>query len=65
MARIATGNFDAVIECLPGHSDPSGFARYEPVTVSEHLAAKLAGSRAGVLNKAAHREAARISAPGS
>jgi isopenicillin N synthase-like dioxygenase len=53
------GNFDTVIECLGGRSDRS---RYEPVTVSEHLAAKLAGSRGGVLNSAAGREAARLAA---
>ena len=33
---------------------------YEPVTVRDHIAAKLAGSRHGKANTAAVREAARV-----
>ncbi|MCW2523964.1 MAG: 2OG-Fe(II) oxygenase, partial [Frankiales bacterium] len=55
------GNIDAVIECLPGCVSPDRPALYEPVTVGDHLAAKLAGSRAGQPNARAAREAARLS----
>ena len=54
------GNVDAVIECLPGCVSAASPARYRPVTVGEHLAAKLAGSRGGQLNPGASREAARL-----
>ncbi|MGU3432204.1 isopenicillin N synthase family dioxygenase [Actinomycetes bacterium M1A6_2h] len=50
------GNIDAVIAPLPSHGSPL----YEPVTVAEHIRAKLAGSRAGTINTAAEREAARV-----
>jgi hypothetical protein len=33
---------------------------YPPITIGEHIAAKLAGSRAGRPNTAAQREAARV-----
>lgn len=46
------GNFDALV------TSPGG--RYEPITVAEHLAAKLGGSRGLSLNTAAGREAARL-----
>jgi isopenicillin N synthase-like dioxygenase len=52
------GNTDAVIETLPtcvGDGSP-----YPPITVGEHIRAKLAGSRAGVANPDAGREAARV-----
>ncbi|MGY1802338.1 isopenicillin N synthase family dioxygenase [Blastococcus sp. SYSU D00922] len=52
------GNIDAVIETLPtcvGSGSP-----YPPITVGEHIRAKLAGSRAGVANTDAEREAARV-----
>jgi isopenicillin N synthase-like dioxygenase len=52
------GNVDAVIETLPtcvGDGSP-----YAPITVGEHIQAKLAGSRAGVANTDAEREAARV-----
>ncbi|NIH68996.1 isopenicillin N synthase family dioxygenase [Modestobacter marinus] len=52
------GNVDAVIETLPtcvGDGSP-----YPPITVGEHIRAKLAGSRAGVANTEAEREAARV-----
>ena len=59
-AYFHDGNVDAVIECLPSCVTKDNPARYEPVTVGEHLAAKLAGSRGGQLNPSATREAARL-----
>jgi isopenicillin N synthase-like dioxygenase len=59
-AYFHDGNVDAVIECLPSCVSAETPARYEPVTVGEHLAAKLAGSRGGQLNPYAEREAARL-----
>jgi len=59
-AYFHDGNVDAVIECLPSCVSADNPARYEPVTVGEHLAAKLAGSRGGQLNPYATREAARL-----
>jgi len=59
-AYFHDGNVDAVIECLPSCVSAGNPARYEPVTVGEHLAAKLAGSRGGQLNPYAGREAARL-----
>ncbi|HEY3737460.1 MAG TPA: 2-oxoglutarate and iron-dependent oxygenase domain-containing protein [Jatrophihabitans sp.] len=55
------GNIDAVIATLPSCVDAEHPAHYEPVTVAEHLAEKLAGSRGGYLNPNASREAARLS----
>lgn len=52
------GNVDALIETLStciGDGSP-----YAPITVGEHINAKLAGSRAGIANRAAEREAARV-----
>ena len=52
------GNVDALVETLPtcvGEGSP-----YPPITVGEHIRAKLAGSRAGVANADADREAARV-----
>ena len=59
-AYFHDGNVDAVIECLPSCVSVDNPARYEPVTVGEHLTAKLAGSRGGRLNPNAAREAARL-----
>lgn len=59
-AYFHDGNYDAVIEPLPSCVSPAKPARYEPVTVGEHLAAKLAGSRGGRLNPRAAREVARL-----
>jgi isopenicillin N synthase-like dioxygenase len=59
-AYFHDGNIDAVIEPLPSCVSPANPPRYEPVTVGEHLAAKLAGSRGGQLNPYATREAARL-----
>ncbi|MGP3919905.1 isopenicillin N synthase family dioxygenase [Nonomuraea sp. 10N515B] len=53
------GNPEAVIETLASHYDASGLA-YEPITVRDHIKAKLAGSRQGKKNLAAVREAARV-----
>lgn len=56
------GNVDAVIETIPtcvGDGSP-----YPPITVGEHIAAKLAGSRAGVANTAAGAEQQRVLAAG-
>ncbi len=39
------GNVDAVVGPLPGMVDDEHPARYEPMTVGEHVARKLAGSR--------------------
>ncbi|MGY2079593.1 isopenicillin N synthase family dioxygenase [Modestobacter sp. SYSU DS0657] len=54
------GNIDAVIETLPTCRDAQGRSVYPPITVGEHIRAKLAGSRAGVANREAEREAARV-----
>ncbi|MCK9917035.1 MULTISPECIES: isopenicillin N synthase family dioxygenase [Microbacterium] len=54
------GNVDALIETLPQCVDAQHPAIYEPVTVQEHIRAKLAGSRAGVRNETADRESARV-----
>jgi isopenicillin N synthase-like dioxygenase len=54
------GNADAVISCLPGCATEDRPARYESVTVSDHLAAKLSGSRGMVANQNAEREGARL-----
>lgn len=56
------GNADAVVGPLPHFVTAEAPALYEPVTVSEHIAAKLAGSRAGRKNVSAVREAARVAA---
>ncbi|MCO7220961.1 isopenicillin N synthase family oxygenase [Klenkia sp. PcliD-1-E] len=54
------GDVDAVVAVLPSCLGPGEEAKYLPVTVGEHVAAKLRGSRAGVVNTAADREAARV-----
>jgi isopenicillin N synthase-like dioxygenase len=59
-AYFHDGNVDALIACLPSCLSPENPARYAPVTVGEHLAAKLAGSRGGQLNPYATREVARL-----
>ncbi len=59
-AYFHDGNADAVIACLPGCADAEHPALYAPVTVSEHLLAKLSGSRGLKLNEDAEREAARL-----
>jgi isopenicillin N synthase-like dioxygenase len=59
-AYFHDGNVDALIECLPSCVSAANPARYAPVTVGDHLAAKLAGSRGGQLNPFATREIARL-----
>ena len=54
------GNIEAVIETLPTCLDADGTSAYAPITVGEHIRAKLAGSRAGIANPEAEREAARV-----
>jgi isopenicillin N synthase-like dioxygenase len=54
------GNADAVISTLPGCSSEEEPSHYESVTVADHLAAKLSGSRGLVANTAAERESARL-----
>jgi isopenicillin N synthase-like dioxygenase len=59
-AYFHDGNADAVISCLPGCESEERPAQYESVTVSDHLAAKLSGSRGLVANTAAEREGQRL-----
>ena len=59
------GNADAVIECLPSCTDAHHPPLYPPVTVAQHLAAKLAGSREFKPNRHAGREAARLASDAS
>jgi isopenicillin N synthase-like dioxygenase len=54
------GDVDAVVSVLPGCLAPGEQPKYLPVTVGEHVAAKLRGSRAGLVNTGADREAARV-----
>ncbi len=61
-AYFHDGNIDALVETLPSCVGEGSL--YEPITVAEHLRAKLAGSRAGVSNAAAGREAARVLSAG-
>ncbi|MET0900555.1 MAG: 2-oxoglutarate and iron-dependent oxygenase domain-containing protein [Mycobacterium sp.] len=55
------GNHDAVLEALPG-TLAVGETGYEPITVAENIAMKVAGLRAGVAPQAVLRETARVSA---
>lgn len=57
------GNADAVISTLAPCRAVDGSSNYDDVTVAEHLAQKLGGSRALELNPHAEREAARTSNP--
>src|SRR3546814_19420189 len=54
------GDVDALIETLPSCVDAAHPDLYEPVTIGEHIAAKLAGSRAGVRNERAGRAGAAV-----
>lgn len=54
------GNADAVVSTLASCVDDEHPDLYAPVTVAEHVAAKLRGSRAGRLNPDAEREAQRV-----
>lgn len=64
VAFFHDGNADAVISTLPGLLDLGDGLAYEPITVREHVANKLAGSRQGRKNLAAVREAGRVLASG-
>ena len=54
------GNADAVIETLPAFVREGETPLYEPITVREHIQAKLDGSRAGKKNESVPRDAARV-----
>lgn len=57
------GDVDAVIAPLASCIGPGEESPYLPVTVGEHIDAKLRGSRAGIRNPNASREAARLPSP--
>ena len=59
-AYFHDGNVDAVIATAPGYLDADAGLAYQPITVGDHIAAKLAGSRQGKSNVAAVREAGRV-----
>jgi isopenicillin N synthase-like dioxygenase len=59
-AYFHDGNADATIAAIASCVPPGEDALYEPITVSAHIAQKLAGSRAGKSNTNAGREAARV-----
>ena len=59
-AYFHDGNADALISTLEPCRDPRGEHIYDDITVGEHLAQKLGGSRGLELNRHAAREAARI-----
>ena len=61
-AYFHDGNADATISAIPSTVEPGSEPLYPPISVSAHIQAKLAGSRAGKLNTAATREAARVHA---
>jgi isopenicillin N synthase-like dioxygenase len=54
------GDVDAVIETLPSCIDSEHPDLYTPITIGDHIRAKLAGSRAGKPNERAERESARV-----
>lgn len=60
VAFFHDGNYDAVVETLPSCVDEEHPDRYEPITIAEHIEAKLRGSRAGVRNDAAGHERDRV-----
>jgi len=59
-ALFHDGNADALVATLEECVDADHPNLYAPVTVDEHVTAKLNGSRAGLLNPAAERESARV-----
>ena len=59
-AYFHDGNADATITTIPSCIAPGETPLYSPTTVSAHIARKLAGSRAGELNPATPRDAARV-----
>jgi len=60
VAFFHDGNADAVVSTLESLLDLGDGLAYEPITVRDHVAAKLAGSRQGRKNLAAVREAERV-----
>ncbi len=54
------GNADAVVSTLEPCRFADGSSEYDDVTIAEHLAQKLGGSRGLDLNEHAEREAARV-----
>ncbi|MEZ5378811.1 MAG: 2-oxoglutarate and iron-dependent oxygenase domain-containing protein [Acidimicrobiales bacterium] len=54
------GNADAIVSTLDPCRFADGSSEYDDVTVAEHLAQKLAGSRGLDLNEHAEREASRV-----
>ncbi|CUR56831.1 conserved hypothetical protein [metagenome] len=60
VAFFHDGNADAIIETIPSFVPAGEEALYEPVSVKDHVEAKLNGSRAGQKNTRATREAARV-----
>ncbi|WP_035855221.1 isopenicillin N synthase family dioxygenase [Cryptosporangium arvum] len=64
-AYFHDGNVDALIETIPTCVDEDHPAAYRPVTVGEHINAKLRGSRAGVLYTESDRGARRVRAASS
>ncbi len=60
VAFFHDGNADAVVSTLDSLMDLGDGLAYEPITVRDHVAAKLAGSRQGRKNLAAIREATRV-----
>jgi len=60
-AYFHDGDIDALIETMPHLIDAEHPNRYpEPITVGDHIRAKLAGSRAGKKNEAAGAEKERV-----
>lgn len=59
-AYFHDGNHDAVISPLPGCVPRNAEPLYPPITIGEHISAKLAGSRALRPNEDAPRESARL-----
>lgn len=59
-AYFHDGNADALITCLPSCTDAGHPPLYAPVSVADHIAAKLGGSRGLELNAGGEREAARL-----
>jgi isopenicillin N synthase-like dioxygenase len=60
-AFFLDGNHDALISALPGVVAQGEEPLYEPITVAQHIAAKLRGSRELQVNRAGtHREAERV-----
>lgn len=59
------GNSDAVVSTLAPCRAADGSTPYDDVTVAEHLAQKLGGSRGLELNDHAAREAARVTVAGA